>query len=125
MGPTSLSHASAEYCHHQFSWIQVLPRRRIWPDIVWSLSSPRLASSFDLIHPLSSVHFSSFHTLLVFFFTFALAEYNKYNKSVVSMYDTIFFPAYSRVQEPAPFDRSFEHRLEGENRRLHTADQFW
>ena len=44
----------------------VLPRRRSWPDFMWSLSLPRLAISFNHMHPLFPVHFSSSHSLLAF-----------------------------------------------------------
>ena len=47
-------------------WIRCYPRRRSRPDFVWSLSLPRLDISFDHMHPLLPVHFSSFHTLLAF-----------------------------------------------------------
>ena len=47
-------------------WIRYCPRRRSWPDFVWSLSLPRLAIFFDHMHPFSTVHFSSSHSLLAF-----------------------------------------------------------
>ena len=46
-------------------WIQYHPRRRSWPDFVWSLSLPRIAISFDHMHPLSSVHFFFIQLILV------------------------------------------------------------
>ena len=45
-------------------WIQYCPRRRSWPDFVWSLSLPRLAILFDHMHPLSPVYFSLSHSPL-------------------------------------------------------------
>ena len=45
--------------------IRVLPRQRNWPDFLWSLPLPHVAISFDHMHPLSPVHFSSFQPRLV------------------------------------------------------------
>ena len=47
-------------------WIRYFPRRGSWPDFVWSLSLLFLAISFDHMHPLSPVHFSSSHSLPAF-----------------------------------------------------------
>ena len=63
---------TSSYHHHITCWIRYCPRRRSWPDFIWSLSLPRLAISFDHMHPLSPVHFSSSQSLLAFS-TFASA----------------------------------------------------
>ena len=52
--------------YHVTCWIRYCPRRRSWPDFVWSLSLPRLAISFNHMHSLSPVHFSSSHSRLAF-----------------------------------------------------------
>ena len=52
--------------HHITCWIRYFPRRRSWPDFVWSLSLLFLAISFDHMHPLSPVHFSPSHSLPAF-----------------------------------------------------------
>ena len=54
------------YHHHITCWIWYFPRRRSWPDFVWSLSLLFLAISFDHMHPLSPLHFSSSHSLPAF-----------------------------------------------------------
>ena len=58
---------SDAHCHHHITcWNRYCPRRRSWPDLVWSLSLPCLAILFDHMHPLSPVHFSSSHSLPAF-----------------------------------------------------------
>ena len=52
--------------NHITCWIQYFPRWRSWPNFVWSLSLPLLTISFDHMHPLSPVHFSSSHSLPAF-----------------------------------------------------------
>ena len=41
-------------------WIRCCPRRRSWPDFVWSLTLPRLAISFDHMYSFSPVDFFRF-----------------------------------------------------------------
>ena len=57
---------SSTSSYHITCWIRYFPRRRSWPDFVWSLSLLFLAISFDHMHPLSPVHFSSSHSLPTF-----------------------------------------------------------
>ena len=52
------------YHHHHLILNQALSLLT-WPNFVWLLSLPRIAISFDHMHPLSPAHFSSFHSLLI------------------------------------------------------------
>ena len=40
--------------------------QRSWPNFILLVTSQRLAISFDCVHPLSPIHFSSFHSRLIF-----------------------------------------------------------
>ena len=47
-------------------WMHYNSSQRSWLDFVWSLYLPRLAISFDHMHPFLPVYFSSSHSLLAY-----------------------------------------------------------
>ena len=81
--------------HHITCWIRYFPRRQSWPDFVWLLSLLFLAISFDHMHPLSPVHFSSSHSLpafSTFVSVFLFLYYHHFKFQSLHYHIFIFFP---------------------------------
>ena len=90
-------------------WIRCCSRQLSWPDFLWSLSLPRFSILFHHMHTVSPIHFSSLHSLLVFFHVFLVfssSTTTQFKLQCHHYYIFIFFPQNMTVP---PHTTCFNH----------------